>query len=241
MPSLAERNLQPEIMDDPGLSFDEHADALRALARIHALTGLTRRIWRSVAGILREEPCDQLTIMDVGCGDGLLLRELWKRAKRQECNLRLIGCDISPQALQLCRSANEAANIPCELYCMDVIQEPLPCEADIIVNSLFLHHFGQAEVVQLLGRFADRARKKVIIEDLIRSQLGYVLCWLGVHCLTRCRVVHFDGPQSVRAAFSISEMGRLLGQAGLPEARITKHWPERFLIELPMNKQASHD
>jgi hypothetical protein len=70
----------------------------------------------------------------------------------------------------------------------------------------------------------------VLINDLIRSRLGYVLAYLGTRILTGSKIVRYDGPQSVRAAFTIPEAQQLAEQAGLQNAAISRHWPARFLL-----------
>jgi hypothetical protein len=62
---------------------------------------------------------------------------------------------------------------------------------------------------------------------------------MGVHLLSRSPVVHFDGPQSVRAAFSVKEAIEIAAQAGMKPSTVRKHWPERFLLRwdaTPMNQ-----
>lgn len=217
-------------MDDPGLDDAEHLAALQGLARVHRLTGTTRRLWQPIQRLFRERDTRQLSIMDVGCGDGLLLRKLAGRAARRGLSLRLIGCDFSSRALELCQRAAAAENLSIELHQVDVTSAPLPDSADVIINSLFLHHFSEVQVKAILQLFRAQARELVVIEDLLRSRLGYGLCWLGVHLLTRSRVVHIDGLLSVRAAFSMAEMQALLRESGMSTAAIYKHWPERFMV-----------
>lgn len=114
---------------------------------------------------------------------------------------------------------------------MDVTTQPLPTTADVVINSLFLHHFEPADVVRILASMSAASQRLVIIEDLLRSRLGYALCWLGVRLLTRSKVVHIDGPLSVRAAFTLDEIGELLSQAAWSNARLAQRWPERFVIQ----------
>lgn len=231
MSFLANRCVQPEIMDDPNLSEAEHLAALQGLARVHRLTGTAGRLWRPIERLFHEQNARQLSIMDVGCGDGLLLRKLARRATAKGLSLRLIGCDFSPRALDLCQREAAAENLAIELHQVDVTSASLPHAADVIINSLFLHHFSEPQVIAILQQFRAQARGLVVVEDLLRSRLGYGLCWLGVHLLTRSRVVHVDGLLSVRAAFSMSEMQPILQQAGMSSAKIYKHWPERFMFE----------
>lgn len=82
-------------MDDPALEAGEHAAALRGLSRVHAISGTFGRMWRPIQKLIADERLSQLSIMDVGCGDSLLLRQLYHRALRQGCELHLIGCDFS--------------------------------------------------------------------------------------------------------------------------------------------------
>lgn len=83
------------------------------------------------------------------------------------------------------------------------------------------------------------ARRLVLIEDLLRSRLGYALCWAGVRLLTRSQVVHVDGPLSVRAAFTMQEIKGLLDQAHWSGAQLVHRWPERFVIQYRPHQTAA--
>lgn len=230
LPSLKTRRLEPEIMDDPALNSDEHARALRGLARVHWWTGTASRLWKTIHPLLGPRTESPLRVMDVGCGDGLLLRQLASRARRQHKGLHPIGCDFSPRALGMAERAAEADGLSLELHQVDITRQQLPGVADVVLCSLFLHHFSEAEVVEILRKLAASARQLLLVEDLLRSQLGYYLCWLGVRALSRSRVVHVDGLLSVRAAFTLQEVEMLVGRAGLGQATLHPHWPERFLL-----------
>jgi 2-polyprenyl-3-methyl-5-hydroxy-6-metoxy-1,4-benzoquinol methylase len=218
-------------MDDPSLGRREHQLALHGLARVHALTGTAGRLWKPMRRIMRQRKLTSMSVMDIGCGDGLLLRKLWQKAQSNGCELKLIGCDFSQSAIELARDENAAANIPIELNHIDITRDALPTEADVVFCSLFLHHFSEVQVVEILQKFAAATRQLLLVEDLIRSRMGYYLCWLGVHLLSRSQVMRVDGLLSVQAAFSQAEMRSLLGRAKLGDAQMQKHWPERFLIQ----------
>lgn len=217
-------------MDDPALDAGEHSAALLSLRRVHSLSGTVGRLWRPIERLIAKHQLSSLSIMDVGCGDGHVLRQLWQRARRCGCDLRLHGCDFSSRALDICRAACEQRDIPINLHQVDVLQQPLPGPVDVVINSLFLHHFSDDQIVPLIKQMADRASRLMLIEDLLRSRLSYYIVWLGVRLLTRCRVVHIDGPLSVKAAFSQQEMRNFLNRAELTTASLQKHWPERMLI-----------
>jgi hypothetical protein len=113
---------------------------------------------------------------------------------------------------------------------LDALGDPLPADFDVLSCSLFLHHLAEDDAVGLLRRMAQAARRMVLVNDLIRSPLGYVLAWCGCRLLSRSPVVHFDGPASVAAAFTLGEARALADRAGLAGAVLTRHWPERFLL-----------
>jgi hypothetical protein len=101
---------------------------------------------------------------------------------------------------------------------------------DILVCTLFLHHLDEEGAVALLGRMKAAARQLVLVSDLRRSRLGYVFAWAGCRLLSRSRVFHVDGARSVAAAFTTDEARRMAGSAGLEGARVTTHWPQRWLL-----------
>ena len=66
---LSKRRRQPELMDSPELDPAHHAQALRALARINALSLAAGRLW----AILRRRSSGSdgpIRVLDVACGGG---------------------------------------------------------------------------------------------------------------------------------------------------------------------------
>jgi 2-polyprenyl-3-methyl-5-hydroxy-6-metoxy-1,4-benzoquinol methylase len=112
----------------------------------------------------------------------------------------------------------------------DVLVDPLPEDYDVMVCNLFLHHLDDADAVELLRRLGLRCRHLLLVNDLIRSPLGYGLAWVGCRLLSRSPIVHFDGPVSVQGAFRMDEALDLAARAGLDGATIRRSWPERFLL-----------
>jgi hypothetical protein len=88
----------------------------------------------------------------------------------------------------------------------------------------------EIDVLRLLEAMALRSRKLILVDDLIRSRLGFALAWIGTRLLSRSWVVHTDGPLSVRGALQPDEMMSIARQAGMKDARIKRSWPERYLL-----------
>jgi 2-polyprenyl-3-methyl-5-hydroxy-6-metoxy-1,4-benzoquinol methylase len=214
MHSLTDRELTAERMDDPVLDAGMHHRALQGLARINWWSRSVSTLWPHVEALARETS-RPLRVLDVATGAGDVPVGLARRAARAGVVLELEGCDLSPTALAHATDRARRTGVAVRFFQHDVIRDPLPGEYDLVTCSLFLHHLTGDEAVTVLKCMRDAARRSLAVSDLLRSRSGYLLAWVGTRVLTRSRVVHFDGPVSVRAAFTHPEVRELAGQAGL--------------------------
>jgi 2-polyprenyl-3-methyl-5-hydroxy-6-metoxy-1,4-benzoquinol methylase len=231
--NLTSRNRQSELMDDPLLNGNTHRHALAALRRINWLSRSDRVVWKEILSQAKANPPERpLTILDIAAGGGDLAMRLARLAERDGVSVTIDGCDISPTALGFAAHQAAAAqrnNI--RFFQCDALQQPFPQQKyDVVMCSLFLHHLNEADAILLLQRMKAAATRLVLIDDLRRSRPGYWLAWLGCRILTRCHVVHVDGPMSVEGAFTSSEARSVADKAGLPDAIVKHHWPQRFLL-----------
>ena len=225
---LGERRREPEIMDDPGLDADRHVAALDALGRINRLSGTGGRVLREVLRLARRRR-GPVRVLDVACGDGRILAEVVRAASRRGVQVSAHGCDVSPVALRRAEHLMSGADAAAELFRVDVTRDPLPGRYDLVACSLFLHHLSASDSVRLLTAMR-RAGGAVLVQDLRRTPLGFLLAWTGVRLLTRSDVARVDGPRSVRAAFTLEEVRDLAVRAGMADARIDRSWPQRFTL-----------
>jgi 2-polyprenyl-3-methyl-5-hydroxy-6-metoxy-1,4-benzoquinol methylase len=229
---LAERNRQPELMDQPGLDREAHHHALDGLRTTNAISRTSHVIWRGIreAGIVRSNG-RPLRILDIATGGGDVAIGVAKLAAGQGIAVETHGCDINATAVEYAQSvANQAKLSGTKFFQLNALVDPLPEEYDVLMSTLFFHHLANRDAEQLLGRMAKAAGHCVLVDDLCRSRLGYFYAWAGGRLLTRSPIVHTDGPLSVSAAFTISEFRRLTQDAGLRDAQFRRHWPQRFLM-----------
>lgn len=226
--SLDHRDRIPELMDEPDIDPAAHRAALSALTRINVLSRSAEILWSSIRSLAERNPGRAIRVLDVATGSGDVPIRLWRKAKSAGVPLAVAGCDISPTAVQNAIENARETNI--RFFAHDVIREPLPTGYDVVTCSLFLHHLSEEDAVIVLTRMRESAREQVLVNDLERSRLGFILAWLGCHLLTRSPVVHFDGPASVRSAFTPKESLALAERAGLHGATFSRHWPCRYLL-----------
>jgi 2-polyprenyl-3-methyl-5-hydroxy-6-metoxy-1,4-benzoquinol methylase len=212
---MGSRRIEPELLDhaEPEEAKKSLADIVR-LNRDFGGHGILKTL---LADVVR--PSDAFSLLDVGAASGdtaKLIHGLYPHAT----------------AVSLDRNATNLALAPAPRLRADAFRLPFGANSfDFVFSSLFLHHFQDSEVVDLLRSFGKIARRAVLISDLERHLISYWFLpatkWMyGWHRLT----VH-DGVISVRAAFTADELYTLATRAGLHVARVTTHHPA-FRISL---------
>lgn len=236
MNGLVRRDRQPEFMDQPGLDPKEHARALAGLRRINGISGHAASLLAPIETLARRQEGAPLQVLELACGGGDTSIDLALMCKRRGLAIKLHACDLNPEAVLIAKANAQRRGAELELFCADALASPdADKDFDVVFCSLFLHHLNDADAEQLIKVMARRARHLVLISDLIRSRLGYVLAWAGTRLLSRSWVVHTDGPLSVRAAFQIAEVRVMTHRAGLPNAKLQHCWPERYLLSWERN------
>jgi SAM-dependent methyltransferase len=213
---LSRRVDEPELLD-LGVSDEEARRSLADLRFVNRWLGNRRALLRDVRSLVRGVPGARL--LDVGCGSGDVPAYL-VRALGQP--LLAVGLDLKHLHLQ----ALPPEVLPVQA---DVTRLPFPENAfDVVTASLFLHHFGEADLAPLLAALYAVARRGLIINDLRRTRLPYVFGRAVFPLLFRTNVSVEDGLLSIRRGFTEDELRTAFGQAGIP-ARIRRTFPYRLL------------
>lgn len=227
---LTHRHREPELMDQPGLDPRLHAQALRGLRRVNLLSGAAGSLWGRIRPLTVESRTEPLKVLDVACGSGDLAIALARKAEKQGLAMEIAACDFNETALAVAKRAAGRAKVAVRFFQADVLSEPLPHGFDVVCCSLFLHHLEEDQAIGLLRSMGQTAGRMLLVSDLKRSRLGYLLAWGGIRVLSRSRICHVDGPLSVQGAFTAAEAKELAHQAGLEGARIENQWPQRYLL-----------
>jgi 2-polyprenyl-3-methyl-5-hydroxy-6-metoxy-1,4-benzoquinol methylase len=177
------RSEESEIMDDFALEGEILRDALDKIAKINQLLGGNQLTLQGVQELLAKIPKqNEIVIVDVGCGNGDMLRALANFALTQNLNFRLIGIDANNFTIKHAQTLSEDySNI--SYQCEDIFDKNFTkLKYDIIVCTLTLHHFKNDEIMQLMTVFNANSRVGIVINDLHRSAIAYrsfqVLCFV---------------------------------------------------------------
>jgi 2-polyprenyl-3-methyl-5-hydroxy-6-metoxy-1,4-benzoquinol methylase len=226
-------------MDDPALDEKIHQQALAGLRRVNSLSRTAAVFERAIvaSGILNGSKSEPIRVLDIACGGGDLVIQLSRRLQKYGRTVEVEGCDISPTAIAFAnKQATDAGYGGVRFFKHDVLQDELAAGSyHVTTCSLFMHHLDEPEAVKLLKFMQQTASELALVDDLKRTKLGYTLAWVGCRLLSRCHVVHVDGPRSVEGAFTENEAMQLAAKADWNEPNISSHWPERFLMTSRVN------
>ena len=146
------RTNDPEIMDDFLLEGNELKDALDKIAKINKLLGGNNLTLQGVKELLKnEDPTKEISIIDVGCGNGDMLRYIANFGDNEGYKFKLIGIDAN--AFTINYAEDLSYHYPNVTYsCEDIFNKALDeIKCDIILCTLTLHHFKNEEILKLIN------------------------------------------------------------------------------------------
>ena len=229
---LGRRSGEPELLDLEQAGPEAIAACLRDLEWINRWTGAYPVTLRWLDQLRREaQPARPLTVVDVGCGGGDMLRRIWGWGRVRGVELRLIGVDLNPHAIATAAAATPDA-APIRYVTANVFNFAPDPPADVVLSALFAHHLDDARLVRFLRWMEERARVGWLINDLHRHAVPYAIARAGAPLLRMHPFVRHDAPLSVARAFGRRDWVRLLQAADLAPPVTTVDWqfPFRFAV-----------
>ena len=217
------RIIRPEWLD---LQTPEDATAsLNDLVKINRLLGGHAVLRKTMAGLVH--PGDSFSLLDVGAASG-------------DMGACIEGVYPAAVVTSFDYKTDHLATAADPRVCGDAFHMPFgPRSFDFVHCSLFLHHFPNACIVNLLRTFATVARRAVVITDLERHPLAYYFIPMTRLIFGWDRITVHDGPISVEAGFQANELESLAKAAGLAEARVYRHRPAfRLALVAPIASES---
>jgi 2-polyprenyl-3-methyl-5-hydroxy-6-metoxy-1,4-benzoquinol methylase len=223
------RTQEEEIMDDFTLEGEELRDALDKIASINKLLGGNSLTLKGVKKLLKGIDKSRLiTIADVGCGNGDMLRMLADYGKKEDYRFRLIGVDANRFTVNYAKQLSEEyGNI--KYLCLDIFSEEFKqVEYDIVLCTLTLHHFKDDEIISIMSVFNENAKIGMVINDLHRSKLAYRLFNVICNVFGLNRMSREDGLVSILRGFKKEELQQFANKLNLKNSIIRWRWAFRY-------------
>jgi SAM-dependent methyltransferase len=188
---LRERSREPEILDGADLDEEARERCFADLARVHGWLGNHAAILRR----LRRDPEPVNRVLDIGCGHGLLLKEI-----HAKLGAEVVGMDLVPP--------RRPAGIT--ILSGDAVRDPLPT-ADVAVSVMVVHHLSAEELAGLIRNVGHSCRRFLIL-DLVRHPIPHLLFRCFIAPLVNPINAH-DGVLSLERAFTPPELRRIVAEA----------------------------
>jgi len=230
MPDFSQRSTAPELMDNPDLAEDELRLALKDISRVNRLLGGNNITINAIRNCIKEHPQKkEWIIVDMGCGDGEMLRLIADALKYSELKIRYIGIDLNEKSIRMGQElSQEYPNMSLESKdILEVTPDYLNC--DLLLCTLTMHHFSDDEIPIFLEQFTRLANVAVIINDLERSRLAYGLFNFFSLIFIKTKIAKHDGRVSISRAFKRQELQAFSNSLNLEDSQISWKWAFRYL------------
>lgn len=211
MRSLKSRARDDEQMDDPSLDPGTYDEVLKGLGRVNAWTFAARPTLDFLRRVTRGS--DRFSLLDVGSGEGGMLRAIARWAKKRGLAAELTGVDLNPKSEGVAQ-AMTPAGLPIVYRTGDYRGLG---RFDFVISSLVAHHMSEEELVDFLRWMEANSERGWFVNDLHRHAFAYRGFPLLATLLRVHRIVRDDGQLSIAREFRPDDWSEILADAGVGE------------------------
>lgn len=223
------RTQEAEIMDDFLLQGEELRAALDQIAKINQLLGGNNLTLNGTKKLLKKTNISKtITVADIGCGNGDMLRMLANYGKKNDIEFKLIGVDANAFTINYAKTLSaQYDNI--EYLCLDIFSNDFrDLKYDIILCTLTLHHFTNEQILNIISIFNKNAAVGVVVNDLHRSKLAYRLFKIICTVFNLNKMSREDGLVSILRGFKKEELQEFSKKINLKNYTISWKWAFRY-------------
>ncbi len=233
------RSNELEIMDNLQCQGTVVAQTLQELEIINRWLGGNQVTIKGIRKILSQHPENHkrtITIADLGCGGGDMLKLIARWAEKEHYQVELTGIDANPYITHLAsNNCRDYANINFET--LDIFSRQFSEKKfDIITGTLLIHHFPEEQLIQFFKQVQSQCIMGAVINDLHRHWLAYHSIKILTRIFSQSAMVKFDAPLSVARAFKRHELEILLKTARIGHYQLHWHWAFRWQLVMVREK-----
>ena len=222
------RSSEIEMMDDFTIEGVVFRDTLDKLEIINRFLGGNKLTIHGLKKLLENQLKNKtITIVDLGCGHGDILRDVAEFGRKKNYSFKLIGIDANFAAIEYARElSKEYSELSFEM--IDIFSEDFKKQSyDIVLCTLFLHHFKNEELISFLKSTIKKVTIGVVINDLHRHKLAYYLFKL-IGFFIKNKMIREDGLISILRAFKRKDLENISIQMKV-QFSIQWKWAFRYL------------
>ena len=227
--TLRNRAIAEELMDADDLDAETYAAVVGDLAKVNVVTMAARPTLGFLARAVARVNGAPLRVLDVGFGDGDMLRRIARWAARKGHAVELVGIDLNPRS-ELAARAHTPPGMAIRWVTgdyADLAGEPW----DVVISSLVAHHMTHSQLVDFLRFMDSHARVGWLVNDLHRHRFAHSGFPLLATLAGWHRIVRHDGTLSIARSYRPAEWPPILAEAGVEGAQVIRVFPFRLCVE----------
>lgn len=221
------RSTDLELMDDLDMQGEFLLSSLDQLAIVNKLLGGNRVTIGGLKKLLENRPKDKLiSIVDLGCGSGDMLRKVAEFGRKNGYQFQLLGIDANDATINYARQLSVGYS-EISFIKQDVLAEEFKTHRyDIAMCTLFLHHFEDAVALNLVKTLLTNSSFGVLVNDLHRHKMAYYLFKI-ITFRIKNKMTREDGLTSILKAFKREDFDRFSKELDY-KSTITWRWAFRY-------------
>jgi 2-polyprenyl-3-methyl-5-hydroxy-6-metoxy-1,4-benzoquinol methylase len=222
------RTDKEELMDDFSIGGDLLRDTLNTLENINRWLGGNKVTLNGLKILLKNHTKEEkITIIDIGCGHGDILRDVANFGRKAQFHFQLIGVDANPEAIKYAQELS--IDFPeISFRTEDIFSENFKNQHfDIVLATLFLHHFKEDLLIEFLKNTLQNTKIGIVVNDLHRNKLAYYL-FMILSIFIKNKMIIEDGLTSVLRGFKRKDLEKISIQLHR-QPQISWKWAFRYL------------
>jgi ubiquinone/menaquinone biosynthesis C-methylase UbiE len=215
-------------MDDLSLDENQIKSILKDITLANKLLGGNTITIKALDRLFKEHPREKYTIIDMGCGDGNMLRAVADHCAKKNIKAQLIGLDLNEKSINIAKESSSGyGNI--RYLTQDVLAlKPEEFHCDILLCTLTLHHFSQEQIHTFIKKFALLATIGIIVNDLDRNKISLALFKIFSHLFIKTSIAKHDGLVSIKSGFTKNDFHIFSRAVPAMDYKVRWRWAFRY-------------
>jgi ubiquinone/menaquinone biosynthesis C-methylase UbiE len=224
------RSYKLEHIDTGNYTPEEYEGCIGELQIVNRWMGDSHTLKATLLREIDATSLQRFSILDVGAGSGELLRVTAAWSRQTGRCFQAVGLELNERSAE---SINEESNQFQEISSVrgDALDLPfVDSQFDYVMCSLFTHHFVEEQIVRIMREMSRVARRRIVIIDLHRHPVAYLLYTTLGKLILHNRLLRHDGALSILRSFKAEELLDLAQRAALEDVLVARHFPFRLVL-----------
>lgn len=223
---LKTRNTElQERMDSPDCNPIKLRNTYKQFRRINQFLSRWNALYKNEIRPVLELQNGTATLLDIGFGGGDIPIHLYKLAKKDGYHLNITAIETDKRSVKYARSLKAPSNIKFEYkHSKELVKQDE--KFDFVISNHLLHHLTEPTLHSICNEAEQLAEKKVIFNDLSRSDVAYSFFYVSSNLLFWNSFISNDGLISIRRSYTFQELTDIAPNGW----KVQKYFPYRLVL-----------